>query len=226
MKKIDILEDNVLNIFCDASIKHEDNQCTYGLPGSVAIDCNGNTIDYESTVMVDSTNNESEIYAILLATQQCIKYQGYYSRINIFSDSRISVCGVREWMFNWVKNARNDTLMSSSGTVANQQIFLHVVNLILTYLNSYHLYHVDGHMNPKNPKDMLKLIADFKKFNGVYINPSEAIYLSTYNNWVDGETGRELELFNLYSLSRLNSGIIYPIPNRSQMDQFRSILDI
>lgn len=225
IKTINILDDNVLNIFCDASITKVGER-TFGMPGSVVVDSKGNAIDYTNQLMVDSTNNESEIYAILLATWQCIKYKDSCSRINIFSDSKISVCGLREWMFNWIKRSSDGVLMSTSGVVANQQIFLHIVNLVINYLDSYNLYHVDGHKNPNNPLDMLKFIDDFKKFNNIYINPSEAVYLSTNNNWVDNETRLDLEITDIERYPKLINGIIYSIPNKDETNIFRGILDI
>ena len=212
MKDFKLFGRDVLNIFCDASIKRT-NLSTYGCPGSIAIDTTGSSVDYESTILVDSTNNESEIYAILLATRQAIKYKNQFSRINIFSDSRISVCGMRDWMLSWIKRANGgDTLLSTSGVVANQQLFLQVLTLVMNNLDSYRLYHVDGHMNPNNPKQIHTLMRDFEKFNGIKIGPVEAIYLCTYNNLIDKETGEDLEKVDLDSLMKLDQPFVYPVP--------------
>lgn len=225
MKDFKLFGRDVLNIFCDASIKHT-TYSTYGCPGSIAIDTTGSSVDYDSTILVDTTNNESEIYAIILATQQAIKYKEQYKRINIFSDSRISVCGVREWMINWVKKAKNDTLMSTSGIVANQQLFLHTIYLILNYLDSYRLYHIDGHMKENDPISIKIAMDDFRKFNGISIGPIEMSYLCKYNNLVDRETRYELEITNLSAMKRLNPGFIYPIPTASDMNKiYGSIFD-
>ena len=212
MRDFKVFGRDVLNIFCDASIKKTDLG-TYGCPGSIAVDTTGSSVDYRSTILVDSTNNESEIYAILLATQQAILYKNAFQRINIFSDSRISVCGMRDWMLNWIRRAKGDTLMSTSGLVANQQIFLHVLNLIMNNLESYRLYHIDGHMNENNPSHIMTVMKDFEKFNGIKIGPIEAAYLCKYNNLIDKETGDELELADLDSLKRLKQPFIYPIPS-------------
>ena len=217
-KPIKIFGPEVLNIFCDASIERQHGVRTFGCPGSIAV-YNDEVIDYESTILVDSTNNESEIYAILLATGQAVKYKDQYRRINIFSDSRISVQGIRDWMISWVKNQKNGILVSSSGTeVANQQIFLHVINMILNNLDEYHLYHIDGHVTKNG---ILKAMADFAKFNGIQIGPIEADYLCKYNNIIDNSTRDDLAIADLNSLSRLNQGFIYPIPTVSDMNRFR-----
>ena len=211
MRDFKVFGRDVLNIFCDASIK-KTTLGTYGCPGSIAVDTTGSSVDYESTILVDSTNNESEIYAILLATRQAIKYKDRFARINIFSDSRISVCGMRDWMLNWIRRANGDTLMSTSGVVANQQLFLQVLTLIMNNLDSYRLFHVDGHMNPNNPKHIFTFMRDFEKFNGIKIGPLEAQYLCTYNNLIDKETGDDLEKVDLDSLMKLDQPFVYPVP--------------
>lgn len=213
-RTIKIFGTDVLNIFCDASIKTQDG-VTYGCPGSIAV-YRDKVIDYKSTILVKSTNNESEIYAIMLATQQAIQFKDQYKRINIFSDSMISVRGVREWMVSWVKNQKNGVLMSSSGVVANQQLFLHVVNLILTYLDEYYLYHIDGHVSDTE-SGIFKAMIDFAKFNKINIGPVETQFLCQYNNLIDNTTRGELEATDLSNLVRLQQGIIYPIPSRLDM---------
>lgn len=204
---------DVLNIFCDASIKKTNSGRTYGCPGSIAVDTTGSSVDYRHTILVDSTNNESEITAIVMAIQQNIEYKNMYPIINIFSDSKISVNGLRDWMLNWISNSKDGVLMSTSGEVANQQIFLHALNLIMYNLDSFRLYHVDGHKNPENPSQVNKVINDFERFNGIKIGPIEAKYLCYYNGVIDNKTRDELDLVNLNELHRLNPVFNYPIPS-------------
>ena len=215
MNNLEILDCNTINIFCDASIKTVNNT-TYGCPGSVVVSSNGLIIEKESTILVDSTNNESEIYAILLATQQAIKYK-HYKRVNIFSDSRISVMGLRDWMKSWIKRSKNGILMSTSGIVANQQIFLHVLHLIINNLDEYHLYHIDGHCSSN--RNIMNAIKDFKKFNKKEITYTEAIYLCSNNNLIDQYTGEVLDNTNLYNLQRQQAPFIYPIPAGSDINR-------
>lgn len=222
---IKILDDSSINIFCDASITTY-NGVTYGCPGSIVV-YKDEIIHKDSTILVESTNNESEIYAILLATRQAIMYKDHVSRINIFSDSRISVCGLRDWMVSWVKRSRDGVLMSTSGVVANQQIFLHIINLILNHLDEYHIYHIDGHC--VSDKDITKAMKDFAKFNHKPIDIDEATYLCKYNNYVDNFSRYILEdasninaKIKLSYLQRPNQGFKYHIPTESDISRIYS----
>lgn len=218
MSKLEILDDDVINIFCDASIKTA-NGITYGCPGSIVVSSDGTIIRKDSTILVESTNNESEIYAILMATQQAIQFK-HYKRANIFSDSRISVMGLRDWMKSWIKRSKDGILMSTSGIVANQQIFLHVLNLIINNLDEYHLYHIDGHCI--SSKDITTAMKDFKKFNNKEITYPETIYLCNFNNYVDNFTGQVLDNVNLISLQKNQSAFIYPIPSDLEVSRLYS----
>lgn len=219
-RSLKIFGTDVINIFCDASIINC-NGITYGCPGSIVV-YNNQVIHSDSTILVESTNNESEIYAIMLATKQAILYNDNCKRLNIFSDSKISVSGLREWMPAWVKRSKDGILMSTSGEVANQQIFLHITNMILTYLDEYHLYHIDGHCT--NNRDIIKAVNDFYKFNKRTITFEEASYLCIYNNFVDNMTRKKLEdnLSYLPSLTRLTPAFIYPILSESDLSRLYS----
>lgn len=208
-----IFDQGTVNIFCDASIKAV-NGITYGCPGCAVVTSDGSIISKDSTILVESTNNESEIYAILMATVANIYYK-HYERVNIFSDSRISVMGLRDWMRSWIKKSKNGILMSTSGEVANQQIFLHVLNLILNNLDEYHLYHIDGHC--KSPKDITAAMNDFNKFNNVSITYPEAVYLCGFNNQIDEYTGKVLETNYLPNEVKCQSPFIYPIPSELEV---------
>lgn len=213
-----------LNIFCDASIKRASNNVVYGCPASMVID-SGTIIQVDHTIIPHSTNNESEIYAILLATQQAVLFKDSYKRINIFSDSNISVQGIREWIFNWLKNSDGDILISTSGPVANQQIFLHVVITIIRHLDRLNIYHVRGHMQPDNKRDIKTIMDCFRKNNGgLSITEFDAACLATFNNLVDNYSRNQLDIPDLEQYKRLQPGFIYPKPSDSDMMKYKTIL--
>lgn len=163
----DIFNDNSLNIFTDASITTKYN-IVYGCPGFISID-NKDYTNCGYSLFNFSTNNQSEIYAIYLGLQEAMrmKYLKGYSQINLFSDSKISVFGLREWIKKWSYNPTEDLLYSSSGTpVANQEIFLRCVYIIMKHKLPIKLFHVDGHKNCNNSKDLQKFTEDFKSNNG------------------------------------------------------------
>ena len=181
-----------INFFTDASIVNKN----ISLPAYIAIE--GMTY-YElvpcGMALANSTNNEGEVYAIKMAIQACIdpiilasmdaNYGGRY--INIFSDSKITVFGLREWYASWIKNKRNGILVSSSGTpVANQEIYISIMRMIHDYDLKVNFYHVSGHVNYSNKKEIYKSMEDFKKFNyGISISPIFAGELAILNDRID-----------------------------------------
>ena len=121
-----------LNIFTDASI-YEDGGIVYGCPGycCVATDEKGNNtiIDKGYTIIQDSSNNESELYAILMGVRKGAELRSQFNTVNLFSDSRISILTLKEWIFNWYKIKRKeDLLINTSGKeVKNQNVILEIV---------------------------------------------------------------------------------------------------
>ena len=93
-----------LNIFCDASIKSIKNM-NYGCYGAVAI-YEDNIIDSSYQICSRTTNNDSEIRAIRSAVLLALKYRNNYQIINIFSDSQISLFGIRDRCFRWKEKGR------------------------------------------------------------------------------------------------------------------------
>lgn len=183
---------NALNIFTDASVINK----TISIPAYVAIDgIEYNEIGPFGKALANSTNNEGEVYAIKMALEPCTnsrilrlmerKYGGRY--INIFSDSKITVYGLREWYTSWVKNMRDGILISSSGQpVANQQVYISIIKMICYYGLQVNFYHVSGHVNYSNKQEIFKSMEDFKKFNyGISITPQFATELAILNDRID-----------------------------------------
>lgn len=141
----------VFNLFCDASID-VDKKIACGGCYVVAQFPGGNTevIDYKLVIQNNATNNSSEIMAIYIGVCKALEIRKQYpgAVFRLFSDSKISLYGLRDWMKNWLRNIRPDgTLISSSGKpVMNQQRFIEIYNLIT--MNDLHieLYHQRGHV--------------------------------------------------------------------------------
>ena len=186
---------NALNIFTDASVINR----SISLPAFIMLDGKENKeVNHYGMALANSTNNEGEVYAIKLAIQSCLNpfilnmmdiyYGGRY--INIFSDSKITVLGLREWYASWIKNKRNGILVSSSGTpVANQEIFIYIMKMIHDYDLKVNFYHVSGHVNVHNSKQLFTMIQDFRKFNyDIRISYEFAAFISDMNNKIDNFT--------------------------------------
>lgn len=212
---------DVLNIFCDASIMKLENE-TIGCPGSVVIGPSTDIVDGSIQLLRQSSNNNAEITAILMALQQALKFRSDFPIINIFSDSKISVYGLREWMFNWARSIKDGVLYSSSGEpVANQQIFLHIVRLVVSTNLNVNLYHQKGHVSDRNLLPAKQL---FLESNGILISDDEAIYISKYNNYIDILTKQELQKVDINALfPQLSNPLLYGL-DKSVLPDFKSLI--
>lgn len=199
MNGLKLFDKSTLNIFCDASIAAFDDE-TIGCPGCITtsvIPASLTILEKDLRILRNSTNNQSEITAILMAVNQALKYRDMYETINIFSDSKISVYGLRTWIFNWINNINNGVMYSSSGTpVANQQIFMHIINTIVYNGLQVRIYHQKGHVTTTALIPKAKSV--FMQSNNIMISDKEVKYISIANDIIDGESRRSLNDINLY----------------------------
>lgn len=201
-----------LNIFCDASIvKMEDGE-TISCPGAIAVvtDEHGfqSTIEEKFDCLRFSTNNRGELTAILLALQLANKYKNGFYTINIFSDSKISVSGLRDWIFGWMKNIdRDGNMISSTGEpVKNQDIIRHIISYVVVNNIKFNLYHCKGHVNESGGP--MKAIKVFNTSNRLDVTNMNMIKLmAQFNDKIDVLTGEVLESY----VPRKMEGVIYPI---------------
>ena len=117
--KLPQLDSKSLFIFTDASVtkygvcKEEYVSCS----GAVACIWEENTYEIiDQTFMVNriSTSNNGEIKAIYYGLLLALKYKKDYENIYLFSDSKISIYGLREWIEGWVQNSKGDQLLGST----------------------------------------------------------------------------------------------------------------
>ena len=143
------MNNETINIFTDASIANV-NGIWVGAPGAHAY-YGGNYFTKKIKCIYDFTVNESELEAIytgiLLGLQiNEVFHHGKEYRINIFSDSMISIKGLTEWVFSWSKNCVNGIWYNYSGdSVANQYLFMEIIEIILKYKPMIKFYHLKGH---------------------------------------------------------------------------------
>ena len=182
----DIFNDKTLNIFTDASVLKLQNE-TIGSPGYVAV-VGENIVSERSEILRYSTNNESEVYAILMAIQLAFYHKDNFKVINIFSDSQFAVYGLREWIFKWINNIHDDRLYNSSGAlVANQKIFMNIIYIILNSNLKVSIYHNRGHFKNSQVKEFIKLFTKHNFLND-YIDYQSAYKIMYYNDRVDNNT--------------------------------------
>lgn len=213
---------DTLNIFTDGSIKKfyiNGEEETIGCAGAnvVITDESGiNYVEAATEITRNTTNNDTEIRSILLGVQRALYYRELYpfKYINIIADSKICIYGLREWVFNWINNTDPNTkvMISSQGTpVANQQVILQIIYMILQNNLVVNFYHQNGHKNCNNMKDMLTAKDTFIRSNyiGCDVDMELIRNISRANDYVDRFTKQELEHFVPDRIIRPNEYIHY-----------------
>lgn len=125
----------------------------------------------ESWYLVEpnGTNNSAEIIGIWMAVYSAVYIQGHSKvpfMVNVFSDSRISLLGVREWLPRWITNRdEKGNLINTTGIVANQQWFLDIFNMICISGIKMKFFHQKGHVSLNSPKRMIEAERLFFKIN-------------------------------------------------------------
>lgn len=214
----DIFNSNTINIFTDASIKKvKEFKEEIGCPGYIITYKKNNDIikiiESDCNIIRQSTNNESEITAIYMGIMAALKYKDKIKHINLFSDSKICIYGLTQWIYKWYNNQQNGRFISSNGGyVKNQDIIINIINTICNNNLSINLYHQKGHVNIKDRYSVENAIKVFHESNNIKTSYSLMHILSKYNDYIDVLTGNVLER-NIYEkFDRGNSAIEF-IPN-------------
>lgn len=161
----------IINIFCDASIDI-DRKIACG--GCYIVGQESNNEIYEigsrRLIQTNATNNSAEILAIWVGVVEALRLRQIYpgAIFRLFSDSKISLYGLRDWLKYWVDRIKSDgTLIASNGQpVMNQQTFIDIFNLIVENDLHIELYHQRGHVKEKRmPLEIAR--AQFIKANKV-----------------------------------------------------------
>ena len=158
--------EDTLNIFTDSSVKTME----YGFDSASAIVAlmGDKKVLERVELNRNTTNNYGEIRAIYMGVESAEEINRYFKPkyINIFSDSRISVLGLKEWYKKWdVVDEQGYSLSSSGNRVANQSVIWSIIRFILN--NNLHLaiYHVRGHINPNQPGALKQFVHSMRVIN-------------------------------------------------------------
>lgn len=211
----------IINLFCDASI---DNSRKIACGGChIFIQDNGQFIHSYDKMYIqhDATNNSAEILAIWTGVNEAIKlrYERPDAIFRLFSDSKISLYGLRDWMKNWIQTSQqkhSDILISSSGTeVANQQRFIDIYNLIVETGLNIELYHQRGHVGESGKVDLGRARVQFIRANKV--SPEnlglDIRILSECNSIIDHATRNAIrEYITTGKNTKYNASVIMPDP--------------
>lgn len=202
MKCGNVFNEKTVNIFTDASIHVYDREGykeTIGCIGAIVVltDINGDSqiIDECMTIQRNTTNNESEIKAIDAGVLLASTYKKAYDNINLFSDSKICIKGLTEWIFDWVDNAKNNILYTKSNSeVKNQKIFISIINFINRASLNIKFYHQKGHVS-NTQNSILNAKNVFSISNSIPLDNISDDFIkriSYYNNYVDYKTKEKL----------------------------------
>lgn len=200
--KLPTFDDRTLNIFTDASITTLATGEYVSCSGAIAVTGRlviTKIIDEVFQINRNSTNNNGEIIAIIKGVELALKYRFCFDQINLFSDSKICIYGLREWIEKWVMNSRGGTLIGSQNLpVSNQDMIITVVDLILNNNIPIALYHQKGHADMDSK--LVKSIMTFKTSNMIdqFITTDYMRVLNQYNNYVDKKS-RAVLLDNTYN---------------------------
>lgn len=226
----------IYDIFCDASVAP-------GLRGACAgctINsryCN-NVSEQESFFIIqpEGTNNSGELEALLLGIYRALDIRernaiaGIPVRINIFSDSMISVKGIREWIFNWTYIDR--VLYKRDGSVVMNQNYIKLIyNLIVLNRLKINIYHQKGHVGTAYDK----AAKTFHTSNGIFCNTIGVTpqYISAYNDKIDRltrdtlrqypstEAGANIQISELYLR---DDGFIEAYNNFRDIELYRQLI--
>ena len=198
MVKSDIYKPNVLNIFCDASIRKR-GKLKDGCYGAIAVKQN-TIIDEIYRICSDTTNNNAEIKAVRAAVLLASKYKNEFPIINIFSDSQISILGIRDRFNNWI--CKEDGLLYGYGgePIKSQEIYIEIYNIIQSNNLTINFWHQKGHV--KNVFSSLKNAEHvFMASNGIrqLVDINLIRFISDFNNIVDQKSRSILYQTDIYN---------------------------
>ena len=209
------IEENIfgkdcLTIFTDASMKKLRTGEQIGCIGSILVHGELRPENLEDYYIItrDSTNNDSEIKAVRLGIEMALRYN--YKKVRLFSDSQISIYGIRERIFNW-KIINNSFIGTSGDDIKNQIAMIEIVNTILENKLEIEFYHQKGHVIENDISSLINATHVFKVSNNVREDISlDFIKVISYmNNLVDIRSGE----------------FLYSMANRLGIDDYREAIN-
>lgn len=218
------INEESLNIFCDASTRSRGSNIDVCY-GALAVHMN-DIVDQVARVNSNSTNNNAEIKAIRSAIMIALKHREEYKVINIFSDSQVSLFGIRDRIFSWKYNEKENVLYGYGSAIKSQDVFLDILNIIVSHNLAVNFYHQKAHVYTGRLLDLKSAAKVFMASNGIRekIDYNLIRYISDYNNKIDAMT-RKL----LLSTDTIDKQFIEPIKFGSidfysQVNQYNNII--
>ena len=209
----DFMGENTINIFSDASMTKGPGKSFVGCYGVIAM--NKHTeLERQCKIATNTTVNNSEIKGIRLAIDVAIKYRPRCPIINIFSDSQISVFGLRDRMRTWT--VQNQTMYGyGHAKIASQEVYLEIARIVTEASLYFNLFHQKGHVQASNYESIREATHVFRASNGIrgQVDHEFIYWISQMNDKVDKYTRT-----NLSELYRK-----LPKQERSQIDNHDAV---
>ena len=221
------VNDYTINIFTDASILNHPNGMTSGCYGAI-VTRNRMIIDSDYKICTDSTSNNSEIKAIRSGVNLAIKWRNLSNNsvtINLFSDSQISILGIRDRIFSW-RNKRDNLVGYGNSPIKNQSVFIEIVNLVINSGLIINFYHQKGHVPIKNYEKLNKAIHVFESSNGIRdgVDPELIKFISIMNNKVDNYSRKLLYQVNDWGdFNKRDAFEFYPFNHTMKLKQYNEL---
>lgn len=181
---------DTLNIFTDASLRKDANPDNNTTCAAAIAFVGDDIIDRQFRIFVGETSNYGEIKAVRLGVELALAHRYNFSSINLFSDSQISIFGVRDRVFNW--RIIDDQLVGyANKVIKNQTEFLDVINLVTNNNLSINFWHQKGHVDGTNIKNLMYARSTFfesnRPFGSTQTNTDIQFikYISNCNDMVD-----------------------------------------
>lgn len=197
-----------IDIFCDGSVNTVNE--TEAIPERLG--CAGSLILFDGEPVYYSnkfirghwaTNNATEILAIengirtflsLFANMSVHRaiVEGY-TKLNLYSDSRICIEGLRDWIFGWHRYRDQNCILynSSKMEVSNQDTFLRIVKLVLDYQLPINFLHQKGHVT-NSISSLKEAQKTFLTSNSINLTIDQVRFISRANSFVDKQTKFDL----------------------------------
>ena len=159
---------NSIYIVTDGSSISADNSKGFDAAAAYVV-YKGNEMVYKESILLrNHTNNYAEMYAIYKGTKYVLENMAeiFDRNVVVITDSQLCEKSLNEWMKGWLKKANNETLMSTTGEVKNQELIKSAyINILLLQLNTeVYICHINSHNTESKIPQMHKKFID-KYFN-------------------------------------------------------------
>ena len=207
---------NSLEIVTDASIRtFNDVKRTFGCAGALCI----NTGEQDYMISQDTTNNRSELIGVFLGVRMAnnmVKMNpGVFDEVVIYSDSKLAVYGLTQWMDDWVAHMdSNGVLYGSNGKpVKNQELYISILTYLVDNNLAVKFRHCAGHMALTYVK-LEQANKVFEESNGYSLRPEDIYKVVYYNDVIDRSTRDKLKDVNPNRYPVLNTSNNYDVMSK------------